>query len=84
MCLTHDVMDDYVYEVIRCNEPLISWQMEHLILFFIHYGSVTDVMSLGQMLLALTIYCCHYGSWCCYGTMWVSGGYRTLVLWAVI
>ena len=22
---THNVMDDYVYEVIRCNEPLVSW-----------------------------------------------------------
>ena len=36
---------------------------------------MTDVISLGQMLLALIIYyCCHYGLWCYYGTMWVSGG----------
>ena len=66
-------MGDYVYEVIRCNEPLVSWQMEQPILFFITYVNLTDVMSLGQMLLALIIYCCHYGSWCYSKTMRVSG-----------
>ena len=66
-------MGDYVYEVIRCNEPLVSWQMEEPILFFISYVNVTDVMSLGQMLVALIIYCCYYGSCFYYGTMWVLG-----------
>ena len=46
-------MGNYLYEVIRCNEPLVSWQMEQPILFFITYVNVTDVMSLGQMLLPL-------------------------------
>ena len=46
-------MHDYVNEVIRCNEPLVSWQMEQPILFFTSYVNVTDVISLGQMLLAL-------------------------------
>ena len=73
MFYTHDVMGDYVYEVMRCNEPLVSWQMEQPILLFINDVNVTDVMSLGQMLLALIISCCHYGSWCYYRTMWVSG-----------
>ena len=68
-------MADYVYEVIRCNEYLVSWQMEQPILFFISCVNVTNVMSLGQMLLALIIYYfCHYGSWCYYGTMWVLVG----------
>ena len=40
-------MDDYIYEVIRCNEPLVPWQMEQPIFFFINYVNVTDVMSLG-------------------------------------
>ena len=43
-------------------KPLVSWQLEQPILFFINYVNVNDVMSLGQMLLALIIYCCHYGS----------------------
>ena len=34
--ITHDVMGDYVYEVLRCNKPLMSWQMEKPILFFIN------------------------------------------------
>ena len=34
----------------------MSWQMEKPILFFINFVYVTDVMSLGQMLLALIIY----------------------------
>ena len=74
LCLTHDVMGDYVYEVLGCKEPLVFWQMEQPILFFINYVNVTDVMSLGQMLLALSIHCCHYASWCYYGTIWVSEG----------
>ena len=53
-------MGDYVCEVIRCNEPLVSWQMEQPILLLINYVNVTDIMSLGQMLLALIIYCYHY------------------------
>ena len=44
---THDVMGDYIYEVLRCNEPLVFWQMEQPILFFINYINVTDVMSQG-------------------------------------
>ena len=66
-------MGDDVYEVIRCNESLVSWQMEQPILFFITYVNVTDVMSLGQMLLALIIYCCHYDSWCYCRTIWATG-----------
>ena len=46
-------MGGYVYEVIRCNGPLVSWQMEQSILLFIHYVNVTDVISLGQMLWPL-------------------------------
>ena len=74
---THDAMVDYVYEVIRYNEPLVSWQMEQPILIFISYVNMTDVTSLGQMSLALIIYCCYYGSWCYYETMWVSGVTRS-------
>ena len=62
-------MGDYVYEVIGCSEPLVFWQMEQPILLFIIYANVTDVKSQGQMLLALIIYCCHYGSWHYYRTM---------------
>ena len=65
-------MGDYVCGVIRCNKPLVSWQMEQPILLLINYVNVTDIMSLGQMLLVLIIYCDHYGSWCYYETMWVS------------
>ena len=36
-------MGDYICEVLRCNEPLVSWQMEQPILFFINYVNVTDV-----------------------------------------
>ena len=63
-------MGDYVYEVIRCNEPLVSWQMEQPISLFIDDVNVTDVMSQGHMLLALISYCCHYGSWCYYGSIY--------------
>ena len=81
--IAHDVMGDYVYEVLRGNEPLFGrWKGQF---FFINYVYVTDLMSLGQMLLALIIYyCCHYGLWCYYRTMWVSGGHQALLLWAVI
>ena len=48
-------MGNYVYEVLRCNEPPMSWQMEKPILSFIYYVHVTDGMSLAQMLLALII-----------------------------
>ena len=65
-------------------KPLVSWQLEQPILFFINYVNVNDVMSLGQMLLALIIYCCHYGSWCYYGSIWVSGGLKALLLSAII
>ena len=74
-------MGGYVYDVIRCNGPHVSWQMEQPILFFINY---VHVLSLDQMLLALIIYCCHYGSWCYYGTMCVLGGHQALVLWPVL
>ena len=41
--LCPDVMGDYIFEVLRCNEPLVSWQMEQPILFFINYIYVTNV-----------------------------------------
>ena len=78
-------MGDYICEVLRCNEPLISWQMEQPILFFIKYVNVTDVMSQGQMLLALIIYYYYYMVHdviiepCGY-----QGSHQALVLWAVI
>ena len=33
--LTHDVMGNYVYEGIRCSEPLVFWQMEQPIYYLI-------------------------------------------------
>ena len=44
MLLYPDVIGDCIYEVLRCNEPLVSWQMEQpIFLFFINYVNVTDV-----------------------------------------
>ena len=45
--ITHDVMGDCVLWGLKCNEPLMYWQMEKPILFFINYVYVTDVVSLG-------------------------------------
>ena len=81
---THDVMGDYICEVIRCYQPLVSWQMEQPILFFIIYVEVTDVMSQGQMLLALIIYYCHMVHGIIAEPCGSQGGHQALVLWAVI
>ena len=43
MLLYPDVMVDYICEVLTYNEPLVSWQMEQPILFFINYVNVTDL-----------------------------------------
>ena len=62
MLLYPDVTGDYSYEVRRCNEPLVSWQIgQPIFLFFINYVNVTDVyiMSQSQMLLGLIIYLCY-------------------------
>ena len=55
LCYTHGVMSNYIYEVLRCNEPLVSWQMEQPIFFFADYVNATDVISQGQISLALII-----------------------------
>ena len=54
-------MGDHVYEVLRCNEQLVSWQMEQTILLFIKHANVTDVYVTGQDVIAVIIYCCLYG-----------------------
>ena len=80
----HDVMGDCICEVLRCNEPLVSWQMEQPILFFINYVNVTNVMSQGQMLLALIIYYCHKVHDVIMEPCGYQGHHQALVLWAVI
>ena len=84
LCFPHDVMGDYICEVIRCYQPLVSWQMEQPISFFINYVKVTDVMSQGQMLLALIIYYCHMVHGIIAEPCGSQGGHQALVLWAVI
>ena len=63
---THDVMGDYVYDVIRCNEPFVSWQMEQPILFFIN------------MLMWLTL--CHWAR-CYYPLLFIVIIMVHVLLW---
>ena len=48
MFLYPDVMGNCICKILRCNGPLVSWQMEQPILFFNNYVNVTDVMSHGR------------------------------------
>ena len=73
LCYTHDIMGDYICEVIRCNEPLLSWQMKQPILFFISNVYVNDVMPQGQMFLALIIYYCHMVHGVIMEPCWIQG-----------
>ena len=63
----------------------MSWQMEKSILFFFNYVYVTDVMSLGQMLLSLlfinAVIMVHD---IIIEKCGCQGGHQALLLWAVI
>ena len=72
-----------ICEVLRCDEPLVSWQMEEPILFFISYINVTDICVTEPMLLGLIIF---HVIWFMM-LSWNHVGIRdheALVLWAVI
>ena len=73
----------YICEVLRCNEPHVSWQMEQPILFFINYVYVTDVTSQSQMLLALIVYYCYMAHDVIMEACRYQGGHQALVFWTV-
>ena len=59
---------------LRCNEPHVSWQMEHPFLFFIKYINMTNVCVTEPDVIRPYYLLLSYGSWCYYRTMWVSVG----------
>ena len=79
-----DIMGDYICQVLRCNEPHVSWQMEQPILFFISYINVTDVCVTESDVIRPYYFI--YVIWFKM-LLWNHAGikgYQALVLWAVI